>query len=279
LTQESRGPSSPWQFDSLTEQAVQIRFSGGNLELALFALFLWLVWIPVIQIVCRGGAALTSGKSLPSAGSSLRLVFSRLLKSYLLPLIPVVCVLTFALFVFLIRLPSLALGVNWVSVVTGWVIGIASIPVGVLGFGALFAIPFGVAAMVNEQAPDPIDSLSRGYEYLFRRPLSLIWYGAVTVALIYLAGYMFGGVGLATSLVVDAITSAVRIDQVQQESALVVIGLVVSAWQLTLAFGLLGGVYLLLRRDACGQEVEDLWEPPKTPSEPLPRLPREPNEP
>ena len=275
LFQKYRGPSSFWQFDSFADQAVQIRVTGGILQLVFFVLFLWLVWIPVIQTVCRGGAALTSGKSLPSAGSSLRLVVSRVWKSYLVPMIPLMCVLTFAFFVFLIRIPSLVLNVQWISMVTGWAIGIASIPIGILGFGALFAIPFGVAAMVNEPAPDPIDSLSRGYEYLFRRPLSLIWYFAVSVVLIFLSGYMFSGVGWATSLVVAAITSAARLDEVQRESAFVVIRLIVSAWQLTLAFGLLGGVYLLLRRDACGQEAEDLWEPPKGPSEPLPSLPRE----
>ena len=42
---------------------------------------------------------------------------------------------------------------------------------------------------------------------------------------------------------------------------------------LTAAGSLLGGVYLLLRYDAGGQQVEDLWQAEPRPRPPLPSIP------
>jgi hypothetical protein len=42
---------------------------------------------------------------------------------------------------------------------------------------------------------------------------------------------------------------------------------------LTALWSLLGGVYLLLRYDAGGQEVEDLWQADTCPEPPLPSIP------
>ena len=44
---------------------------------------------------------------------------------------------------------------------------------------------------------------------------------------------------------------------------------------LTAIWSLLGGVYLLLRYDAGGQEVEDLWQADVYPEPPLPSIPSE----
>lgn len=264
-----------WLFDSFTDRANWIQWSGGIYQTFFSVAFLLLLWIPVIQCISRGGAALTSGRSLPSARRTVRLTASRLGKSYLVPIVPVLCILTFLAATFLIRVPSLFLDFAVIQFFTGAIIGIVSIPIGILGFGALFAIPLGIVAMVCERDPDAIDSLSRGYEFLFRRPLSLAWYLVVSGVLVYAASYLLGGVGWASSLAVTTITSTVFPDQIQLQAALGMIGLCVVAWLVTLAFALLGGVYLMLRRDACGQEVEDLWEPQPAPSEPLPSLPKE----
>ena len=42
---------------------------------------------------------------------------------------------------------------------------------------------------------------------------------------------------------------------------------------LTVMWSLVGGVYLLLRYDAGGQEVEDLWQPAPPPKPSFPKLP------
>jgi hypothetical protein len=44
---------------------------------------------------------------------------------------------------------------------------------------------------------------------------------------------------------------------------------------LTAAWSLLGGVYLLLRYDTGGQEVEDLWQAGPPPEPPLPSIPKQ----
>lgn len=262
-------------FESLMFQMTRGFLMGAIYEQLLLIAFLLLLWIPVIQVVCRGGACLTSGKNLPSARVSLNLARSRLWKSYLVSIIPVLCILTFLIAAFLIRVPSLLMDSSIVSIISGLIIGVVSIPIGILWFGAFFAIPLGIVAMVCERDPDAFDSLSRGYEFLFRRPLSVIWYAAVSMVLVYFAATLLGGVGWTSSLAVTTIISPVYPDQSQFQAAHGVIGLIVICWPMTLAFGLLGGVYLLLRRDACGQDVEDLWEPTGTPREPVPSLPKE----
>ena len=59
---------------------------------------------------------------------------------------------------------------------TAAIAALLAIPCGVLVFGANFAVPLGWAAMAVEREPDPLDALSRGYEYLYRRPLQLVMY-------------------------------------------------------------------------------------------------------
>ncbi len=132
-----------------------------------------------------------------------------------------------------------------------------------------------LAAMVAEADPDPIDSLSRGYEYLFRRPLSLAWYAVVLSINVYVFSWLLGGLGSSMSVAARWIGSSWFADAIMIQSAGDVVGLLVLAWLATLVLASLGGVYLLLRYDAGGQEVEDMWEPPKPESPTLPSLPRE----
>ncbi|WP_145389523.1 hypothetical protein [Stieleria neptunia] len=264
-----------WELHSHIRLLGALFQATGPLLGSLLVAVMLVLWIPVIQFVCRGGAALSAGKPLPRAAGTLRLVGSRLWRSLFVPILPCLCSVALMVGVFLIRVPSFVADVPLVSGITGWLIGIAAIPIGVLGFGAVFAVPLALAAMVCEPTPDPIDSLSRGYESLYRRPLSLAWYVAFSGALVCLFGVMLGGIGLASVVAAQLVTSVISSDGAQLQAAADVITLVVVAWQTTLAFGLLGGVYLLLRSDTGGQEAEDLWEPPAPPVEPLPELPEE----
>lgn len=251
-----------------------VRSSGGGPTSLLLGLIL-LVWTPVIQFSARAGAALTAGKPLPVHKATRQLVQSRIWKSYLVPIVPCLCILAFAVLVFLVRVPSLVVDVPAISMVTGWLIGIGSIPIGVLGFGALFAIPLGLVAMASEPDPDPIDSLSRGYEYLYRRPLAVIWYLIVCAALIYLTSVLVGGIVAAASLAASAIVLSIAGNEAQLFAAENALEIIFNAWIMTFAFGLLGGVYLLLRGDAGGQDIDDFWTPPGPPAKPLPELPQQ----
>ena len=129
--------------------------------------------------------------------------------------------------------------------------------------------------MVCESDPDPIDSLSRGYEYLFRRPMQLIWYGVVSVILCVVAGRMIDGVGLMTLLIIRSIALAFSPDATLIGAATATLALLMFSWKSSLALALLGGSYLLLRRDANGQDVEDFWQPVQAAEESLPQLPPE----
>ncbi|QEF97420.1 hypothetical protein Mal15_14600 [Stieleria maiorica] len=268
-------PAPFWELQSHVELIAAMWNATGPLLGTTLVVAMWVLWTPVIQFVCRGGAVLAAGQSMPRAGEVMRLVRSRLWKSFLVPIIPLLCVLASAAAVFVIRVPSFLADVPWISQMTGWTIGIAVIPLGILGFGALFAVPLALAAMVCEPDSDPIDSISRGYEAFVRRPLSLVWYLLLSGAMVFVAGVLLGGVGWAASLASLGLVLLIAPDPLQLNAALEIIATLVIAWQLTLAFGLLGGVYLLLRSDAGGQEPEDLWTPPPAPKEPLPELPKE----
>ena len=66
-----------------------------------------------------------------------------------------------------------AAGSSGLEFVLALVAAAIALPCGILAFGANVAVPLSWAALTNERDPDPLDSLSRGYEYLFRRPLRL----------------------------------------------------------------------------------------------------------
>ncbi|MEL6110689.1 MAG: hypothetical protein AAFU85_32180 [Planctomycetota bacterium] len=243
------------------------------LPMAVFAFVVFIVWLPIAAVMARQGAALTAGRDLPPLGQTFRILAERWWRCYLIPLVPVACVLTFCILLFLLRLPSLLLGIEAVSAVTGWLLGVLVIPAGILGFGALVAIPIAIAAVVNEPDADPIDSLSRGYEYLFRRPLNVFWYVLICLAMGYVVRLVFAGAASASGMMAAGLASVWRPDETLADAALFAISSIWVGFQITLQLGLLGGVYLLLRRDAGGQHVEDLWHPEPEPVESLPELP------
>lgn len=241
---------------------------------AIYVLFLIGLWSPVIQIVARGGAGLATGGGLPGFLASCGVVRSRLLQSYAVPFAPWLGAAALALVVWVLRVPGF-LGWPPLSWLVGLGVGCLAIPLGILCFGALFAVPLALAAMVCEPDPDPIDSLSRGYEALFRRPLHFVFYLLFSLVLCSVAAVLLGGVCSAAWLASQAILSIVVPDPIQLRAAAVMIETVYWGWLFTLLFGLLGGTYLLLRFDAGGQEVEDFWHPPQQPPMDLPELPEQ----
>ena len=175
--------------------------------------------------------------------------------------------------------------IGWMARLTGGIFPIEAllavvaagiaIPCGILAFGSCVAVPLGWAALANERDPDALDSLSRGYEALFRRPLRLALYLALSVGIVAIIGVVAYGVAAAASAVA---TLMLEVSGCSDNVPLIT-GRILRCFPLvvviTLMWSLVGGIYLLLRYDTGGQEVEDLWQPSPPSDPPLPEIPRQ----
>ena len=233
-----------------------------------------LVWTPVALLLTRQGGLLTAGRPMMSLRAGLRHAFSRMPRAWLTALVPSACLAMIALMIFVIgKVCQWVEGVAVIEIALAIVLALIAITCGLLAFGSHFAIPLGWAALANEQNPDPLDSLSRGYEYLLRRPLQLAAYLILSFLMIFVIWALVSGIAAAA-------TSVAEMALVTSGGPPSLIGRVttVLSWfpvavAVTLGWGLVGGVYLLLRCDAGGQEVEDIWMAPLKPPPPLPSLP------
>ncbi|MEM6468990.1 MAG: hypothetical protein AAF802_05425 [Planctomycetota bacterium] len=227
------------------------------------------VGIPCFQFVARSGVVLCAGHPPPPVRQTIQMVRERMISSLVLPLIPMGCLAVFVLLAWIARVPgAMAESPAWDALV-GVGLAIACLPVGILGFGACFAIPMALVAMVAEPDPDPIDSLSRGYEYLYRRPLQLTFYLGIGLVLVLVSQWIAEGVCETVRFAADQLSE----NQVERAGAEFATERFLEAWVSTLTIGIIGGIYLLLRYNAGGQEVEDIYLPPATSDVSLPELP------
>ncbi|MCC9603061.1 hypothetical protein LOC67_21135 [Stieleria sp. JC731] len=252
---------------------------GGWTERILFFVGMLLIWTPAFQLAARAGASLTADRGLPKIGQSIRIAARRLGYSYLVPITMMLAIGAALLALVLLSMPGFAASVPPFRTVVGWIVGAGAIPVGLMIFGASIAIPFGYVAMICEKDPDPIDSLSRGFEYLFRRPLQLAGYTMLSTLIVSAILWIYGGVFESAKTALLVTPGSLQNDGAFRLATLQSIRCFVTAWLLTLAFGLMGGMYLLLRRDAGGQDIEDFWEPVPSPKTSLPELPPQAYEP
>ena len=236
-----------------------------------------LVWTPIAILLTRQGGLLTAGRPLMPLSNAISLALSRMFAGWLAAVVPLGCISVFAVLIMLIGWFSGIVGdITWLNFLLAAGTLLFAIPCGVLAFGANVAIPLSWGALGNERDPDAMDSLSRGYEYLFRRPLHVVLY-------LLIAALM---AGLVTILAIGITTAAIQInlrilafsgaaDGMLETSTDLLSYLPVVVF-LTAAWSLLGGVYLLLRYDTGGQEVEDLWQADILPEPPLPSIPEQP---
>ncbi|TWU08218.1 hypothetical protein [Stieleria varia] len=238
-----------------------------------------LIWIPVVLILLRQGAVLMAGRDLESLESCLRLSWTRTWMAWVIAWVPTVCVIVLlAMLVLPLAYLSSAsapwLG-TWSGVVQwpiGCVIALVGIACGVLAAGHMIASPLGWAAVVSEPDPDPLDSLSRGYEYLYRRPVHLFFYAMVSWFLCGIAYLLASAVAGSATRLLQAVGEFAGVTSAMGASneILIFFPMVVL---IALGWSIVGGVYLLLRRDAGSQDIEDIWFPPAKKRTPLPRLP------
>ena len=162
-------------------------------------------------------------------------------------------------------------GIAWLEYPLGLLMAIVAIPMGVLLFGSFFATPLAFASIANESQPDPLDSLSRGYESLYRRPVHLLFYLAVASLLVALIWLLASGV---THLAITAMAFWCDLGgtEIQQQSIVsVCLSRLPVILSLTTLFAMIGGVYLLIRQSTGEQEVEDLWMPEAPVLPPMPQ--------
>ena len=274
--------------DSNSLRQAEPLHGGFRLLICLVSL---LIWTPVLLLLLRQGALLTAGREMTGLGESLKFVLRRTPAGWWAAFIPFVCVALLAIPIVLAGWLEHALGgISILAWPLSLVLVLLAIPCGLLAFGAAFAVPLSWAAIANEPVPDPLDALSRGYEYLYRRPLQLALYtliGAVVlwVVMLLATGISGSALGIAGRCLgsgplvggnVGALPEGEIVGPSLAARTAVLLLFVPVIVTITLFWGLLGGVYLLLRRDAGGQEVEDLWLPPSEPAEPLPNLPTDP---
>ncbi len=233
-----------------------------------------LVWTPMAMLLARQGALLTAGRSLMPLREGFQHAAVRAPAGWLAALVPLLCILPLVAI-----LGLLGWAAKWfvayqsVQVSGGVVAALVALPCGLLAFGSLVAIPISWAALVNERHCDPLDALSRGYEYLFRRPIQLAIYTAMSLVLLTIVGALATAVAIAATEIVLAVLNYVGAPAEMRQVSVNILASFPNIVALSLLWSLIGGVYLLLRCDAGGQEVEDIWEPAVGQPIPLPELP------
>ncbi|TWU56499.1 hypothetical protein Poly51_24100 [Rubripirellula tenax] len=232
-----------------------------------------LVWIPVALMLARQGGLLAAGRPMAPLSVVFRYAVARTAPAWIVAMVPLLCVAAIGLIMVVVGVGARSIAVNQaIEVAFGFLVAVIAIPAGLLAFGSIVAIPIGWAALANEGDADPLDSLSRGYEYFYRRPVHCLGYGVIAAALIAVAATIASGVAWSARSIVLSMMGLVSAPISTSDAAQLLCGQLPIIISVTLFWGLGGGVYLLLRAAAGGQEVEDLWIPPTAPTQSMPSL-------
>ena len=234
--------------------------SGGTLGIVMFVVWSLLVWTTTLLYLVRQGGLLTAGRHLDHSKMALRSAMNRTPQAWFVAAMPLVCGLLIGCFIIVIALVSrITMGIMWIELIFAVGIAIVALLGGILLFGANFAVPLGWAALINEPQADALDSLSRGLEYLYRRPLQLAVYLAVATFPSVVAVWLSANVATAASRLAARMLSIVGASQDVPQMTEYLLSQFPTVVAITVASGMVGGIYLLLRSDAGGQEVEDIW--------------------
>ena len=232
-----------------------------------------MIWAPMAILLSRQGGLLAAGRPMMPLSSAIHLALSRTLAGWLTAVIPLGLTTVIASGILCAGwLSGVAGSITWINSMLAAITLLLAIPCGLLAFGANIAIPLSWAALANERDPDTMDSLSRGYEYLLRRPLHLALYVLLAVGITVVIAILATGITTAAIQISCQILAFSGATDAMIETSKNVLANLPIVVLFTAAGSLLGGVYLLLRFDAGGQEVEDLWEVKIHPEPPLPSL-------
>ncbi|HBJ39099.1 MAG TPA: hypothetical protein DDZ51_31005 [Planctomycetaceae bacterium] len=151
---------------------------------------------------------------------------------------------------------------HWVVEATAILALPTAILIGLIAAGAIVAVPLAIAAAVLEKQPDVLDSLSRGYEYLYRRPAYLFFcsvFAAILIVIVWQLATLVAGAAISIG------GWGLRVGSGQASAPQGYRWLLVRlpiAVALTAAWGQIGAIYLLMRQAANDQEVEDIATSP-----------------
>ncbi|MEM8667146.1 MAG: hypothetical protein AAGG48_06500 [Planctomycetota bacterium] len=233
-----------------------------------------LLWSPTAIWLTRQGGLLAAGRDMAGLQAGWRIAFQRSWRGWSTATMPLLAAFLLAAPIYAIGLIARAgesmAAVEWVA---GVLAALLAIPSGLLAFGGLIAIPLSWAALGNEQDADPLNALSRGYEAFFRRPIHLAFYLLIALLIGSVIWWIGRGMATAASLAATIYLEWSGCPQNVISTTNLTLTAVPAVMLTTLGWGFVGGIYLLLRYDTGGQEVEDLWEPTGEPSPPLPELP------
>ncbi len=162
-------------------------------------------------ISMRAGALYAAGRDGEGFGDTAKLTLSRWKTLLQVSLLPWVCVIGLSLPLLLVaavsRIPTVGRGI---AEVLGLLASPMLLGIGLLAAGALFAIPLALASIAVEKRDDGFDALSRGYEYILRRPVQTMAYSISMLLLMILVGAIFTLVSLAALSVAGTVLSLVN---------------------------------------------------------------------
>ncbi|MEM1227551.1 MAG: hypothetical protein AAGJ40_17770 [Planctomycetota bacterium] len=213
---------------------------------------------PTWMALARLGGLLTAGRDMPDVGHTLRWTWRRLHRGYIAVGLPIACSLPCLAWIALIRTAVSWTQHPWLAWLTAPLTLVAALIIGLLLLAAKTAVPLSLAALATEPDPDPIDALSRGYEYTLRRLPQLCLYVLVAIALTTIVATAWTLIGYWSAWAATPLLRELGDAGVGFRTAKIFGGVVIA----TMMASMSGGIYLLLRESAGGQEVEDVAATP-----------------
>jgi len=207
----------------------------------------------------RAGAIYAAGRDAEHSLVGLKVTSGRAVAMLLVLVLPLVCTLGLAVPVALLamvdRIPTIG---DWITEAVGLLIAPLVLLMGLVCAGAIIAIPLGWASLSIEKRVDPFDALSRGYEYLYRRPVQVALYLGTNIFIAMFLTWMAQWVAYASAVLGGTVYSLAAGGETLPLAIRVVLAHFPIAVWMTSFFAVLGGIYLLLRKDANDQEIEDI---------------------
>ena len=217
-----------------------------------------LLWSLPAATLARAGACYAAQRD-QAFSQNLAVACQRLPGVWATALVPGMCVLGLCGLMFGVGLLQRggAAGV-WLGELVSLLVVPIMIFAGLLAAGAIAAVPLAWAAMVIEKRGDVFDSLSRGYEYLYRRPVQLLTYalgGYVLVLITYGIGRAVAGTALNLGTAAARAGSA---GLTPPAAYAWLLSALPAAVALSTLWAMVGAIYLLMRQAANGQEIEEI---------------------
>lgn len=219
-----------------------------------------LLWLLPAAVVARAGACYVAGRP-QSFSLHVRTVASRwrtLLGLLAIPLAATLLLMGGMMLVGTLgRLAGGAVG-DWLGTAAVVLALPLAVLTGLVTAGAIAALPLGLVAVVIEKQYDAFDSVSRGYEYVFRRPIQLAFYLIFSAGLLVVIGIAARAIAYAATSCGQASLAIGSGGEVLPRTLGACLSSLSSAIVMTAAWGLIGAIYLLIRQAANDQEIEDI---------------------